>query len=212
MERGAHHVVVVARQHRDAGAGLPVPDADGLVVGGTDDPGVLVVELDGADVVQVAQQREQAPPQLVVPDLNFVVIAPGNEQGLGAVEVHPTHRSIVLIKPVYEGAHTVIPQLRVFVAQGREVRLSCEMCCAAGGGACARVQAWCTFKGSSENTCALMLKQTQSHTPATPHCARRRGSMGAWGGRTGPLHGWTSSWGAGASAQRGPGSFCAMRN
>lgn len=49
------------RKHRDAGARLPVPDADGLVVAGADDPGVLVVELHRPDVVQVAQQREETP-------------------------------------------------------------------------------------------------------------------------------------------------------
>lgn len=112
VERGTHHVVVVAGEHRDAGAGLPVPDADGLVVGRAHDPGVFVVELDGADVVQVAQQCEQAAPQLVIPDLDFVVIAPGYEQRLGAVKVHPTHWAIVLIKPVDERAHAVVPQLQ----------------------------------------------------------------------------------------------------
>lgn len=40
VEGGAHDVVVVARQYRDAGARLPVPDADGLVVRRGDDPGV----------------------------------------------------------------------------------------------------------------------------------------------------------------------------
>jgi len=49
---------------------LPVPSADGLVVAGADNPGVLVVELDGTDVVE----SEKAPVELVVPDLNLVVI------------------------------------------------------------------------------------------------------------------------------------------
>lgn len=42
VEGGAHDVVVVARQHGDAGAGLPVPDADRLVVRRRHDPGVPV--------------------------------------------------------------------------------------------------------------------------------------------------------------------------
>ena len=58
-----------ACEHADAGAALPVPDADGLVVAGGDHPGVLLVELHRPDVVQVAQQREEASPQLVVPHL-----------------------------------------------------------------------------------------------------------------------------------------------
>ena len=68
MEARAHDVVVVSGEYRDAGAALPVPDPDGLVITGADDPGVLLVELDRADVVQVAQEGEQAAPQLVVPN------------------------------------------------------------------------------------------------------------------------------------------------
>eukprot|EP00967_Tisochrysis_lutea_P014290 scaffold16053_cov21-Tisochrysis_lutea.AAC.1 len=74
------------------------------------------MKLDGADVVQVAQQREQAASKLIVPDLDFVIITTGHKQGLRAVEVHPSHRAIVLIKAVNEGAHAVVPQLQVFVA------------------------------------------------------------------------------------------------
>ena len=69
VELGAHDVVVVPGEDGDAGAGLPVPDADRLVVGGREDPGVLVVEHRRADVVQMAQQVEQASLQLVIPDL-----------------------------------------------------------------------------------------------------------------------------------------------
>ena len=43
-----------------------------LVIGGRDNPRVLVVELHGADVVQVAQKSEQTTPQLVVPHLSRV--------------------------------------------------------------------------------------------------------------------------------------------
>jgi len=70
VELGAHHVVVVAGEHADAGAALPVPDADGLVVRRAQDPRVLVVEHRRPDVVQVPQQRENAPLLLVVPYLN----------------------------------------------------------------------------------------------------------------------------------------------
>ena len=69
MEHAAHDVVVVAGEDGDAVAALPVPDADGLVVGGREDPGVLVVEHGGPDVVEVAHQVEQAPLLLVVPHL-----------------------------------------------------------------------------------------------------------------------------------------------
>lgn len=41
-----HDVVVVARQDGDTLSTLPVPNANGLVVGGGQDPGMLVVEVD----------------------------------------------------------------------------------------------------------------------------------------------------------------------
>jgi len=64
----------VTGQNGYAGARLPVPDADGLVVAGADNPGVLVVELDGADVVEMSEESEEAPVELVVPDLNLVIV------------------------------------------------------------------------------------------------------------------------------------------
>ena len=69
MEHAAHDVVVVPCEDGDAVSALPVPDADGLVVGGGEDPGVLVVEHRRPDVVQVAHQVEQAALLLVVPHL-----------------------------------------------------------------------------------------------------------------------------------------------
>mmetsp|Transcript_19296 Transcript_19296/g.34408 ORF Transcript_19296/g.34408 Transcript_19296/m.34408 type:complete len:239 (-) Transcript_19296:494-1210(-) len=54
VEVSTHDVMVVPRQHCDAGAGLPVPDADGLIIAPAHDPGVFLVELDRPDVVQVA--------------------------------------------------------------------------------------------------------------------------------------------------------------
>ena len=72
VEHAAHDVVVVPGQHRDAVPALPVPDADRLVVGGREDPGVLVVEHGGPDVVEVAHEVEEAPLLLVVPHLKRV--------------------------------------------------------------------------------------------------------------------------------------------
>ena len=69
MELGAHDVVVMAGEHADALPTLPVPDPHRLVVGGGQDPGVLVVEHGRPDVVKMAQQGEDAPPLLVIPDL-----------------------------------------------------------------------------------------------------------------------------------------------
>eukprot|EP00955_Chlamydomonas_euryale_P057079 356656-Chlamydomonas_euryale.AAC.5 len=63
----AHDIVVVASQHRDARARLPVPDADGLVIRRRDNPRRLHMELDRANVVEMSEEREEAAAQLVVP-------------------------------------------------------------------------------------------------------------------------------------------------
>lgn len=105
----AHDIVVVAREHADACAALPIPHADGLVVGCGDDPGMLVVKLHRSDVVQVAQQREEAPADFVVPDLDLVVVTARDKEGLAAVKVHATHRAIVLVKAIDQGAHAIVP-------------------------------------------------------------------------------------------------------
>ncbi len=118
VESGAHHIVIVPGQHRDAGARLPVPDADGLVVGRVHDPWVLLVEGDRADVVQVAEQREEAPPQLVVPHFDLVVVAARYEQRLRLVEVHAADGAIVLIEAVNQRAHAVVPELRAAATVG----------------------------------------------------------------------------------------------
>lgn len=61
----SHDVVVVAGENGNALARLPVPDPDRLVVGSGEDPGVLVVEVDGADVVEVTVEGKKASAGLV---------------------------------------------------------------------------------------------------------------------------------------------------
>ena len=65
---------------------LPIPDPDRLVVRGTQNPRVLMVELHCTNVVQMPKQCEQAPPQLIVPDLDLVVIATRDKKWLRSVE------------------------------------------------------------------------------------------------------------------------------
>ena len=93
MKVGAHDVVIVAGEHGDAGARLPIPNANGLVVAGTQDPRILVVKLHGADVVEMAEQCEQTAPLLVVPHFDFVVVAARHKQWLRVMKAHAAHRS-----------------------------------------------------------------------------------------------------------------------
>lgn len=129
MELGTHNVVVVASEDANAGAALPVPDADGLVVRGAQDPWILVVEECCADVIQVPQQSEDAAFLLVIPHLDLVVVAAGDEQGLLVVEADAAHWTIVLIKFVQQRAHPVVPELDDTIVQTKTIKsvMSCQM-------------------------------------------------------------------------------------
>ena len=81
VELGAHHVVVVPRQHADALPGLPVPDPDCLIVTGRQDPGIFVMEHRGSDVVKMTQQGEDTTSLLVVTHFDLVVIPPDTNRG-----------------------------------------------------------------------------------------------------------------------------------
>lgn len=61
----SHDVVVVARQYGDTLPTLPVPDPNGLIIRSREDPRVLVVEVDGADVVEVTVEGEETATGLV---------------------------------------------------------------------------------------------------------------------------------------------------
>lgn len=69
MEHGAHHVMIVTSQHRNASARLPVPDANCLIVGRRQNPRILMMEVCDANVVQMTKQCEHAAAFLVVPEL-----------------------------------------------------------------------------------------------------------------------------------------------
>lgn len=53
----------------NAGATLPVPDTNGLIIWTANNPGMLVVEESGPDVIEMSQHGKQALSLLVVPNL-----------------------------------------------------------------------------------------------------------------------------------------------
>lgn len=55
----------------------------------TQDPGVLVVELDRAEVIQMPQEGEETAALFVVPNFDSIIVTAGHEERLGAVEIHP---------------------------------------------------------------------------------------------------------------------------
>jgi hypothetical protein len=88
---------------------LPVPDANGLIVGAGQDPRQLMVEEHRPNVVEMAIKRKLAPSLLIGPDLDLVIVTAGHEERLGFVEVNASNWAIVFLETVDQGAHAIVP-------------------------------------------------------------------------------------------------------
>lgn len=54
VDAHSHDVMIMPRQDGDALPTLPIPNPNGLIIRSGEDPRVLVVKVDGADVVEMA--------------------------------------------------------------------------------------------------------------------------------------------------------------
>lgn len=97
-------------QHTQATV-LPVPDSNGLIIGGGQNPRKLVVEEDGSHVVEMAVECEEASPSLIRPDFDLVIVTTRYKERLCFVEVDAADRPIMLLKSIDQCAHPVIPEL-----------------------------------------------------------------------------------------------------
>lgn len=61
------------------------------------------------NIVQMAIEGEEAPPTLVRPYFDLVVIPPRYEQWLSFVEIDAPDWPIMLLEPIYQCAHTIVP-------------------------------------------------------------------------------------------------------
>lgn len=68
-----------------------------------------MVEENGSNIIQMAIEREQASSTLIRPDLDLVIITPRYEQRLRLVEVDASDGPIMLLEPIYQGSHAIIP-------------------------------------------------------------------------------------------------------
>mmetsp|Transcript_7624 Transcript_7624/g.18433 ORF Transcript_7624/g.18433 Transcript_7624/m.18433 type:complete len:242 (+) Transcript_7624:3479-4204(+) len=121
MEGRTHHIVVVTRQDAQTGTFVEIPQSQGLIVTGGQNPRKLRrigVELDRANVIEMPQQREKASSQLVIPDLDFVIVTSANDQRFGFVKINSSNRSVVLFESIDDGTNSVIPKLDDTVVQG----------------------------------------------------------------------------------------------
>ena len=93
MELSTVDIVVVSGEDGDTTPGLPVPDTDGLIVGTTNDPWILVVEKHCAHIIQVSSESELASTSLVVPHLDLVVVSCRHKQRLRGMESNTADRT-----------------------------------------------------------------------------------------------------------------------
>ena len=57
----------------------------------------------------MTEQSEQTTPELVVPDLDLVVISSRHDERFLQMKVDSPNRTFVLLEPINDGSHTVIP-------------------------------------------------------------------------------------------------------
>ena len=142
------------------------------------------MKLHSPDIIQVPQKCEETSPELVVPDLQnaqpacntalslaavlrtlywrslglahlyLVVVPTRDKEGLRLVEMYSTDRPIVLIESIYEGSHSVIPQLR-WHEQSIQ-RLQCRATVEKAAGAQSRNAFGKVWQRADPQTCAGM--------------------------------------------------------
>eukprot|EP00117_Sycon_ciliatum_P042067 scpid19236/ scgid30660/ len=79
-----------------------------------------MVEFGRSHIIQMTEESEQASLHFVIPDLDLVIVSSGNKQWLVAVKINSTNRSVMLIKPLNQCAHTIIPKLDISIVQARQ--------------------------------------------------------------------------------------------
>lgn len=67
------------------------------------------MEEDSPNIVQMAIERKETSSALIRPDLDLVIIPPRYEQRLCLVEVYASNRPIMLLEPIYQGTHAIVP-------------------------------------------------------------------------------------------------------
>ena len=88
--------MIVAGQNANTTSWLPIPNSNGLIVWGRQNPRILTMEFNGSDVVKMASEREQATFLFVIPNFDFVIVSTRNEQRLWPMETNASYGSYYL--------------------------------------------------------------------------------------------------------------------
>jgi hypothetical protein len=102
------YIVIVPRENGNAVPGLPIPNANCLVVRTTQDPRQIIrMKLDRTHIIQMSRQGEQN--MFKVPHADFIVVPATGKHTPRGVKVDCPDGSIVFLKPIQEGPDPVIP-------------------------------------------------------------------------------------------------------
>jgi len=100
--------VIVSGEDSQTVARLPIPDANCLVIGTTQNPRqVIRMKLDRPHIIQMSTQRVQN--MLEIPDLDFVVVSTACKHTSGGVKINRADRAIVFFKPVQQRSNPIVP-------------------------------------------------------------------------------------------------------
>ena len=68
-----------------------------------------MVEEDRSDIIQMPIERKKTSPGLIRPHLDLVVVTSGDEEWLCLMKINATNWPIMLLEPIDQRAHAVVP-------------------------------------------------------------------------------------------------------
>ena len=70
-----------------------------------------MVKENGSYIVEMAIEGEETPSTLIGPNLYLIVVSTGHEQWLGLMKINASDRSVMLLEPIYQRSHPIVPKL-----------------------------------------------------------------------------------------------------
>ena len=100
--------MIVSGEDGQTVARLPIPDANCLVIGTTQNPRqVIRMKLDRPHIIQMSTQRVQN--MLEIPDLDFIVVSATCKHTSRGVKINRANRTIMFFKPIQQCSNPIVP-------------------------------------------------------------------------------------------------------
>ena len=100
--------MIVSGEDGQTVARLPIPDANCLVIGTTQNPRQVVrMKFDRPHIIQVSTQRVQD--MLEIPDLDFIIISAACKHTSRGMKINCADRAIVFFEPIQQCSNPIVP-------------------------------------------------------------------------------------------------------